>query len=404
MIFLPGYYLLNTVQNYAWGSTDGIPAVTGLRNPENVPLAEMWLGAHPASPSIISVGDTRISLDAFINDYQLECLGPRVRDTYKGALPFLLKILSAGTPLSLQVHPGKSQAEAGYEKENHAGIPLSAYNRNYKDSNHKPEIILALTPFLAMSGFRLFEQSLQLLSLTDIPELSDSIADFAKSRDYIQLCTSMLKTDPEVKRILCARLAHRAANLAAAHPDSAVRTAFSFVLMLAETHPDDTGIFAPLYLNCIQLQPGQGMYLPSGILHAYVRGTGIELMANSDNVLRGGLTPKYIDVPELVSVLSPDTYIPDVLEPDTASAFYTYKTPSAEFALSRINPGHKPLEFGSDGPSILLCTEGEATINGINGSVHMHKGSSLFIPAISNSVTITGTAMIYSASVPDFEN
>lgn len=393
--------LENSIQQYAWGSVDGIPSITGMSNPENNPFAELWLGAHPAAPSRLVHAGESLALDSFIAMHPVETLGKTVNLLFDSKLPYLLKILSAVTPLSLQVHPSKSQAEAGFKRENDEHIPITAFNRNYKDNNHKPEIILALTSFKAMAGFRNIDDILSLFSAASISEVADILQNMSKSRSYSAFYQDILHIEQDKKQSICSTLASKAKELSLSHPDRSVRRAFAFVTILAETYPDDTGIFAPLYLNCIELEPLQAMYLPAGIMHAYVHGTGIELMANSDNVLRGGLTPKYIDIDELCSILREEPFCPEIFTTDPGSTQSIYATPCKDFELSRLNLQNNSIVSHSFGPRILLCTDGHVDISGVNELISLTKGKSAFIPANAGKLTLSGSGVVFSAAVPE---
>ncbi|MGL6020648.1 MAG: mannose-6-phosphate isomerase, partial [Gibbsiella quercinecans] len=285
--------MINTVQNYAWGSRDALTNLYGIANPDGKPMAELWMGAHPKSSSRVA-GDSR-SLRDIIDADQPRLLGAQVAGRF-GELPFLFKVLCADQPLSIQVHPSKAAAEVGFAKENAAGIPLDAAERNYKDPNHKPELVVALTPFLAINGFR---------ELADIETLlrplagaHHDIAAFLNQPDTAHLATlfaSLLSMTGEQKT--------RALGVLKAALNSQQGEPWDTIRFIAGFYPEDSGLFSPLLLNVVKLEPGEAMFLYAETPHAYLKGVALEVMANSDNVLRAGLTPKFIDIPELLANL-----------------------------------------------------------------------------------------------------
>ena len=280
--------LENPIRDYAWGSTNAISELLGIPNPNGEPQAEMWMGTHPDAPSLVT--------------------GQPLSDI-AGDLPFLFKVLAAAKPLSIQAHPSREQAIEGYAREDAAGIPLDAPHRNYRDRNHKPELICALTPFEALCGFRKPEDIIATFRELAIPELAEPLANFA--------IPSFLEA---VLRHSCDLSVHM--------------------------------------LNRISLAPGEAIYLPARTLHAYLSGTGIEIMANSNNVLRGGLTQKHIDIPELIRILNFPPSCPPIIggRPDGAASHYPCL--AEEFSLSRISLQNDSYSCPA-GRQILLCTEGD---------------------------------------------
>ncbi|KJT85826.1 mannose-6-phosphate isomerase, partial [Salmonella enterica subsp. enterica serovar Heidelberg str. 579083-10] len=286
--------LINSVQNYAWGSKTALTELYGIANPQQQPMAELWMGAHPKSSSRITTanGET-VSLRDAIEKNKTAMLGEAVANRF-GELPFLFKVLCAAQPLSIQVHPNKRNSEIGFAKENAAGIPMDAAERNYKDPNHKPELVFALTPFLAMNAFREFSDIVSLLQ--PIAGAHSAIAHFLQAPNaerLSQLFASLLNMQGEEKSRALAVL-KAALNSQQGEPWQTIR-------VISEYYPDDSGLFSPLLLNVVKLNPGEAMFLFAETPHAYLQGVALEVMANSDNVLRAGLTPKYIDIPELVA-------------------------------------------------------------------------------------------------------
>ncbi|MCP4153661.1 MAG: mannose-6-phosphate isomerase, class I, partial [bacterium] len=327
-------------------------------------------------------------------------LGSTVSKAFANKLPFLFKVLSAGKPLSLQAHPTLEQAKSGFEKENRAGIDLSAPNRNYKDDNHKPELICAITPFKALNGFRDLNEIITLMMELDIPSLKESLDAFRKEPDKKGLkdfYSRLMRLDALKKETVVSQ-ARESARSKQENP------VFKEILNLDGYFPGDIGILAPLLLNLVTLKPGEAMYLEAGQLHAYIEGTGMELMANSDNVLRGGLTPKHIDVEELLGTLSYFSGAVSVLQPlpTENSCEMRYPSPAEEFAFSVL-----PVEdfFQSQkehSVEILFCAKGSGTISitGTGQQLSCEPGSSYLVPAGVSIYEISGKATFYKATVP----
>ena len=397
--------LHNLIQNYAWGSLDGIASFTGIPNTTQVPQAELWMGAHPAAPSTIEIECNKtITLDKFIAGAPESILGKQTAKTFTNRLPFLFKILSAAKPLSLQVHPSREQAKVGYIRENNAKIPPSSPVRNYKDDNHKPEIIMALDEFTAMCGFRPIENTVRLFNLLNITEFAPVLDRLQIDGNYVEFCRYFLELSGTNKNNVLQAIRSRL-NSAKNFPDDNITYIFRLLKDLQQYYPDDTGILAPLYMNVFTLQPGEALYLPAGILHAYIKGTGLELMANSDNVLRAGLTPKHIDVQELLSILKADVFVPTPLRPPiTPNSIYHYHTPCAEFELSLISPHNTEIQIPASFPSIILGHT-ESVILSTESEKHtLGRGESVFIPACRNPIYISGSGIAYMASLPNDTN
>jgi mannose-6-phosphate isomerase len=299
-------------------------------------------------------------------------LGSLVAKKFNHQLPYLFKVLAAAKPLSIQAHPGLEQARQGFEIENKNGIPLNAANRNYKDANHKPECMCALSAFWALYGFR---------KISDILLLMGSICPVGLVNELIDEVTHQIQQRREEN------------------------SAYYWTARLAAEYPDDIGFLAPLYLNLIRLNPGQALFLPAGELHAYLEGTGIELMANSDNVLRGGLTSKHIDVTELLKVLNFKPRRIEILQAKHKTAAEKfYATPAEEFKLSAISvaAGDDYRTSGTQSAEILLCIEGEGRLEDDRShtGVHIKKGDSAIISAATGSYSVKGEGAFYKAAVP----
>lgn len=393
--------LENPVRPYVWGSRTVIADLLGMQVPSPHPQAEMWLGAHPADPSWIRHGDgqRRSLLDAVAAD-PARLLGAGRASRWGVTLPFLLKVLAADEPLSLQAHPSIEQARTGFAREEAAGVPRDAAHRNYRDANHKPELICALTEFHALVGFRDPAATLALLNALDVPELAAYTGLLAAQPDadglralfttWITLPQALLDTLVPALQAGCVRLAGDAGEW---HTEA--RTA----LELSERYPGDAGVLAALMLNRVTLAPGEALYLPAGNLHSYLQGAGIELMANSDNVLRGGLTPKHVDVPELMRVLDFCSGPPPVLTGIRDGAWVRYDTPAQEFLLRRLGPpaDNTPADLlgvavPDGGPRILLCTDGAACVRAGRSDIELKRGSSAWLSAEDRAVRVLSRA------------
>ena len=394
--------LKNTIQEYAWGSYTAIAELLGNKSPSVSPQAELWMGAHPKAPSAVKYGGKWVSLLDLIKNNPEDILGKEVAHKFNHTLPYLFKVLAAAKPLSVQAHPDKTQAISGFEKENRLGIPIDAYNRNYKDDNHKPECICALTPFWALNGFRKVSEILLLMEKICPQGLASELDDFRNRQDKQGLknfFSSLLTMGPERKKQIIDDA------LKNAHRFSEDDNLFEWTIKLYNEYKADIGIFSPILLNLICLKPGQAMFIPSGALHAYLDGVGIELMANSDNVLRGGLTPKHIDVQELLSILDFEEMDINIIASKKCKDFeMIYPSPAEEFVLSVIFD-NKEIAYKSPvkrSIEIILCTDGKALITDIdnNIAIDLNMGVSVVIPACVKNYTINGKATLYKASVP----
>lgn len=389
----------NAVRPYAWGSRTAIPELLGGPVPAPHPQAELWLGAHPADPSVLMHADgAQTSLLEALRADPYRHLGPRCAQRWGGQLPFLLKVLAADEPLSLQAHPSAEQAAEGFAREEVRGIPRDAPERNYVDPSHKPELICALTELQALAGFRDPERTVELLKALDVPELAPYRAMLAAEPNADGLrtlfTTWITMPEPAMKAVLpptldaCVALLRRN-GLCGGH----FRRECRVILELAETYPGDVGVLAALLLNHVVLASGEAMYLPAGNLHTYLRGTGVEISANSDNVLRGGLTSKHIDVPELLRVLDFSYGALPVQRGEPVGPHETaYRTLAEEFQLTRLEWAHgesTPMCLHSQWPQILLCTQGSARLHSLDGGgVTVRRGGSVWLAAEDPEVTV----------------
>ncbi|MDM5138813.1 mannose-6-phosphate isomerase, class I [Aeromonas bestiarum] len=375
--FLPSFLLMqNPIQGYDWGSHDALTTLFGIPNPAGKPQAELWMGAHPNGCSEVSLAGSAQKLSAVIDAAPAAALGEATVTRF-GSLPFLFKVLCAEKALSIQVHPSKAQAEAGFAKEEAAGIDPKAANRNYKDPNHKPELVFALTPYQAMNGFRAIPAILALFERVKLAAIADLVAALAANQHEAGLQhffhQLLILQGARKEDALAGLLAY-----AAAHQDEET---FALITSLAAQYPGDVGLFSPLLLNVVTLQPGQAMFLDACTPHAYVRGTGLEIMANSDNVLRAGLTPKYIDVAELLDCTrclpKPDDQI--LLAPRCDGVVQHFDVPVPDFTFSVYPAGEHALTTAS--AEILFAIDGTVTLKQGDETLRLEKGQSAFVPA-----------------------
>lgn len=401
------------VQHYGWGDPDAIPALTGKTNQGKRPWAELWMGAHPDLPSDVLVDGQWESLEQIINQCPGEVLGERVCSSFDGALPFLFKLLAAAQPLSIQVHPTKSAAEDGFENENEIGVALNAPHRNYKDKNHKPEIIAALTPFYGLRGFRPIDDiQSQLSSVPEFSFLLNELKD-EEAHSVRDLYSKLMNLDA---RDVHERLEMLIKRLKAKHSNQPfTRDSVEYWILrsdecYSENGLHDRGLVSFYLLNLVTLQPGQAMYLPAGVLHAYLEGLGVELMANSNNVLRGGLTPKHVDVDELLKHVSFQCENVEILslEPKPGTEHVqTFQTTAAEFELHRITgeAGQSDVDLTSNGPEILLPTDVPSNdmcrVKSERGDFGLKQGSPVLIcHGVNYTLELAPGAKVFRALVP----
>ncbi|MEU1299127.1 mannose-6-phosphate isomerase, class I [Streptomyces shenzhenensis] len=376
----------NTIRPYAWGSATAIPKLLGVE-PTGEPQAEMWMGAHLGAPSRTARGTLADVIDA---DPKRE-LGPEAVTKFGPHLPFLLKILAAGAPLSLQVHPDLAQARQGYADEERRGIPVDAPHRNYRDANHKPELICALTEFDGLCGFRDPLRAADLLDGLGVDSLKpyvDLLHAHPEDAALREVLTAILTADRDEMDHTVAQAATACARLGGDHAPYAG---------IAHHYPGDPGVIAAMLLNHVRLQPGEALFLGAGIPHAYLNGLGVEIMANSDNVLRCGLTPKHVDVPELLRIVRFEPGDPGVLRPEASpDGEEVYETPIDEFRLSRyvLPAGGTTHDLTLPTPQILLCTAGSVRA----GEHELTPGRSVFVPA-AEKAEASGTGTLFRATV-----
>jgi len=363
------YRLVNQVKHYEWGSVEDIPAFLGIENRENLPWAEMWMGTHSGAPSQVRPE----------NDGKLINLA----DICGEPLPFLFKLLAAGKPLSIQAHPNLAQAAEGFNREEKSGIALDDPKRNYKDPNHKPEILCAISPFTVMAGFREPAEIKKALEafLTAAPPLGDAFSPLLLAIETGFLANFFRAlfglTERERKNICSFLLENETCK-------SIPQNLWKLMRDFAAQYPADAAVLSPLYLNVFTLETGQAVFVPAGVLHAYISGFGVELMASSDNVLRGGLTPKHVDIGELMKILDFNPFMPQIISPSSGN--FRYPAPCREFSLSLISGGGDKKVFPESGPAICIVSEGEI----FAGSETFKKGESFFVPKTENARLVFG--------------
>jgi len=377
------------IRPYAWGSRSAIAGLQGRPVPTSEPEAELWLGAHPGAPAVLTESGT--PLDRAVAADPEGLLGADVARRFDGRLPFLLKILAAEAPLSMQAHPDLAQARAGFAAEEAAGVPLGAPNRTYADANHKPELLVAVgeEPFDALCGFRAPAESAEALGALRVAALGE-IVDALRMSDPATALHSAVSYLVELPESVVAAVVSAAAD----------RPGYELVGELARRYPTDPGVVLALLLNRVHLAPGEAVWMPAGNLHAYLRGVGVEIMAASDNVLRGGLTPKHVNVPELLRVLRYEVLADPVLRPTAvAPGVVTWPVPVDDFALHRATVDGVPVELPGDGPRIVLCLRGEATVDCGGAAVRLRGCDAAFVRPGPKPLTVSGTADVFQASV-----
>ena len=377
------YPLKGSLQNYAWGSGSYIQELIGISTPE--PLAELWLGAHHKAPARIN-GQT---LDAFLK------AKPHLAGTSyseEQPLPYLMKVLAAQKPLSIQVHPNKDQALAGFERENKQGLPLDDPKRNYRDANHKLELICALTPFEAMCGFRAFDRIAEALQTVGLSNEVAACRQFCAQPDpqsWKECFAALLSLESVI-------LAQTLENIKRLDPSTWAREQ-AWIEKLTELYPQDCGVLAPLYLNLVQLQPLEALFLDAGTPHAYLQGAGIEVMTASDNVLRAGLTSKHIDLCELSKVLVFQPLDVEVLKLNSSSSalrFFSHGAHEFKLGYAPVNAA-SALDLRLDTPAIILCIEGRLNCLQKSSKIELRRGEAAFCDAGEQEMSIAGEGAFF---------
>ncbi|MEP2023010.1 MAG: mannose-6-phosphate isomerase, class I [Reichenbachiella sp.] len=388
------------IQNYAWGGQKYIPNLLGIPS-EDKPYAEYWLGAHVNAPAVLT--STNTDLNEFIDDNPKEKLGAAIASKF-GRLPFLFKVLDVNDMLSIQVHPTKTEAEKGFARENKLGIPITAPNRNYKDDNHKPEIMVALSEFWLLHGF-LAEAKLKEI-LTNTVELQGLISIFEKS-GYQGLYQAVMEESDEQTEKVLRPLVERVLPLYEAgklDKTSADYWAAKAYKTFCQNGKLDKGIYSIYFFNIVKVNSGEAVFQDAGIPHAYMEGQNMELMANSDNVLRGGLTPKHVDVPELLKHVAFEETHPNIMKGELQADGLEriYKSQAPDFELSKID-----LRTGdvyshlSTTSEIIIVLDGEVTMIESNKKLRRARGESVFIASDAEyKIKAASTAILYKATAP----
>ena len=393
--------IVPTIQHYDWGSHRSIPELLGHAESPR-PVAELWFGAHPSGPSLVAGEASNTTLAELIAADPIDALGSASVQRFGPRLPFLLKLLAAEKPLSLQVHPSLSQARAGFADELARCVPAQAPNRNYRDDNHKPELLCALTDFWALTGFRPVEVSVVLLRAFGLVDAVPFRSLIHPSRDLRGTVEGILTGDRDAVRAAIATAwagAHRIVSARSPWYNEA-----RWFLRMAEMKPEDPGLLIALLLNLVRLEPGQFIFVPAGQVHAYLHGTGVEIMASSDNVLRCGLTAKRVDSAELIRVADFSETAGSVQNPVRSSGGeLVFNAPIEDFALSRFEVVLGRTEsLDRSGPRIILCVDGTVTLSSPGTRTTLSGGNAAFVPAgrpVSVSVSGSGTAFLATTNI-----
>jgi mannose-6-phosphate isomerase len=389
--------LSNPVRDYPWGSTTAIADLLGLP-PDGGPRAELWMGAHPDAPSRLPDGRR---LDEAVASDPAGLVGPAVRDRFGGRLPYLLKVLSAAAPLSLQVHPDAAQAAAGYADEQSRGVPMDAAERRYRDPHHKPEMVVALERFDALCGLRDPRSTLDLLAELDLDgpawDHLRHLLSAGDDRTALRATVGWLLGGEDRVAALVGPLG-RAAAARGDRPEHAT------VASLAEAYPGDPGVLVALLLNRVRLHRGEALYLPAGNIHAYLSGTALEVMASSDNVLRAGLTSKHVDAAELLRIADFTPHPLPTVQPERHGPVALYRPGADEFELALVDVGaggpRGRHELPLSGPRILLVLRGELEVAAGEERARLARGESVLVPAAAGPLTVRGDGAAVAAGVP----
>ena len=375
--------LIGAVQPYAWGSREALPQIMGVPATGET-QAELWLGAHPRAPSMLRRDGVDRPLNEVISDDPEGELGAETARSFGGELPFLLKILAVDQPLSLQTHPTRQQAQAGFDSEEDQGIPVDADHRSYRDRNHKPELICALEPFTALCGFRSPDSAAALFDSLEVAALAPATGCL-QAGEIAPALRCLLEHSPQSS----AAIAHQV--VAACAQPGPFPDERQWAVRIGERHPGDIGVAVALMLNLVRLNPGQALFLEAGNLHVYLHGVAVEVMANSDNVLRGGLTVKHVDVPAVLDVVDCRPIDVPVQSPDDPC--FSFQAPAPDFGLARVElDGAR--QFLAAGPEIVLCTSGRASVAGheITG------GGAVWVPAGTGEYDVAGAGLLFRAT------
>jgi mannose-6-phosphate isomerase len=390
------YPLTGVIRPYAWGSRTAIADLQGRPAPTDEPEAELWLGAHPADPSTVPGPDGPVELTKLIADDPQGQLGTGIAGAFGARLPYLLKVLAADAPLSLQAHPDAEYAQVAFARQE--ADPDAP--KNYTDAHHKPEMLVALTPFEALCGFRPPAVTADVIAAFGLPRLEPVVATL-RAGDLSETVRSLLSWPADDRKALIEDVVVAAGRIPADHPHT---DSFRLALDLAGHYPGDPGVLVALTLNLVRLAPGEAIWMPAGNLHAYLRGLGVELMAASDNVLRGGLTPKRVDVGELLRVLRFEVLDDPLLHgTEVGPGVTSWRVPVPDFEMYRITltPDRPPVPLPGGGPRIILGAAGEVHVGEEHGvPVTVAPGTAAYTPANAGAITAAGVGTVFVAAVP----
>ncbi len=397
--------LTGVIQNYAWGGTVFIPELLGIKNETQQPFAELWMGTHTRGPATVNVAGKTLQLAELIAAQPEKILGTQTVAQFGPQLPFLFKVLAVKKMLSIQVHPTKAAAERGFAQENELGIPLSAPHRNYKDDNHKPEIMVAMSDFWLLHGFK--SKSAIEASLAAVPELKELLVR-CQTKTTLALYQYLMELPQSAVNQILKPLAQRLTTTLQAGKLQKSQADYWAALAFQENNlPDgnlDRGIFSIYLFNLVFLKKGEAIFQDAGIPHAYLEGINIELMANSDNVFRGGLTVKHIDVPALMQHLRTDAIVPHIIQAEPISATEKrYACPAVDFALSQIVLQKAQVHEAKENPAAaaLIVLEGTVWVNAGHQKIKRTRGESFFATAeVPYQIESESDAVLYKASVP----
>jgi mannose-6-phosphate isomerase len=391
------YKLKGTIQHYAWGGYDFIPRLLGIDNSGKQPFAEYWMGAHSSAPSHLLNGNASIPLnELFQSNPQL--LGSHTRQKFR-QLPYLFKLLDVREMLSIQVHPSKEEAEKGFDAEEERGLELTSPKRNYKDRNHKPEVMIALSDFWLLHGFK---PEAELKATLSVPQLRSLIPVF-DADGYEGLYRYVMELPQQEVNAMLSSLVQKEVRRRSFHESERNEPGYwvGEYYLNSKTENIDRGIFSIYFFNLVYLQPGQGIFQGAGVPHAYLCGQNVELMANSDNVLRAGLTNKHVDIDELLKHTRFEAVHPDILTGEHGEHENIFHLPVEDFMIGQIILNASDCyTLRPTGPEILICVKGEATVNAGN-TLNINKGE-VFIAFPGSEVKISASsgAVFFRAAVP----
>ena len=394
------YLLTNPSMDYAWGSLTAIPELLGLI-PDSRPVAEMWIGAHPSAPSTLELGGRALGLDSYIDTDPIHSLGYTADGGRVKTLPFMMKLLAAERPLSLQVHPTQADAEEGFHREQAAGLSIHDPVRCYRDRSHKPEMLYALGPFELLAGFRRPDLIRETFRGLDVPGLAPVLAALNHSDPGTALrvgFATVLRTDPLLVADLLEGVVGQAGRLRHHHPE------YRLLARLADAYPGDLGIVAAMFLNHRMLAHGDAVFVPAGVVHSYLQGLGVEVMATSDNVLRAGLTPKYISIPEVMRTVTFVDRLPDIVAPVRSSRHSVFAPPTREFALWIHEPSDESAGEWMAGPAagarLVVSCGSPAELDSGGRRLVLEPGRSAFVPDADGPLGVRSAGIVAIACCP----